>query len=494
MVKKELFIDKVVEIKSYTQHAYVNAIVNRKMIADIYIDGFVKEDWQIVCNDIDLEIIDNDHRVILSEKKGRKCTSFMLERACGIKDQLIIKLNDINLTDSLSNVKVDIVTKVKYNKEINSFVSFYWNQYDITLENDKYTYPDYLSAYYMIKKDNVGVYFYISYDKMNWRYIGEKLKTVADLEEVFYRVEVYFGENQYEKWLNMNYLQLFFNKKDSNGVYLDYFMFSRKGIDASYNHACQFIDTEYVDYYLLRETKKFNVRTYIENSIMNGYYLCISLNEYYIYDREAYNSISYEHYNLIFGFDSELKEYSILGYNKAGKIVCNTIPYEILEKAIRGKILIRYRYNVNKYPFKFNIDYLKEMINEFLDGRDSSLRYSNILTYVDGQYGIKIFEELLDENKSFFLFLDDDRISYLLYEHAWLNKRRLDYLISEGYLCVGKEDDLQRKASDILKTAERVKNLVIKNRYKKQTELLKNNLVLLRDMERNYFIALLQCL
>lgn len=68
-MKKELFIDKVVEIKSYTQHAYVNAIVNRKMIADIYIDGFVKEDWQIVCNDIDLEIIDNDHRVILSEKK-----------------------------------------------------------------------------------------------------------------------------------------------------------------------------------------------------------------------------------------------------------------------------------------------------------------------------------------------------------------------------------------------------------------------------------------
>lgn len=292
----------------------------------------------------------------------------------------------------------------------------------------------------------------------------------------------------------MNYIQLFFNEEDSNGVYLDYYLFPRKGMDASYNQVCHFIDTEYIEYIKLRKNKGFNIHTYIENSIRNDYYLCVDLNEYYIPNRMAYKAFSYEHYNLLFGFDDEKNEYDLLGYDSNGKIVHNTISYHILENALCDGLFVRYRFTVNPYVFEFNIDYLKEIISEFVNGQNSSVRYANILTSKVGDYGIKVFDKLLNTHKGFQLFQEDRRLSYLLYEHAMLNSRRLNYLINEGFVCIDDMKKLKEKANEMMRTAEKVKNLVIKNSYKPQNSAIFENLTKLENIERDYFETLLECL
>lgn len=493
-MKKELEIDKSTEIVSYAHHAYLNSIANRIKIAVLYIDSFLQDNWNIVKNDIECELDEQKDMITISEKKNRLSTAVFMERKCKFEDSVVLKLIDINLNNASSYVKVNVEQWDNGSVQKNTLFSFYWNQYDITFGSEKYRHINHFKAYYKVLLEGKTVKVLISLDKVAWECIYEKKIETKEGNELSFCVEVFFGENQYEKWLNMNYIQLFFNEKDSNGVYLDYYTFPRKGIDASYNQACHFIDSEYIEYLKLRENKDFNIHSYIEDSIRNDYYMCIALNEYYIPNRKAYNAYCYEHYNLLFGFNDEKREYDIIGYDNNGKIAHDIISYDIIENALCGNLILRYRFTVNPYIFQFNVEYLKEIVSEFLNGKNSSFRYANILTSKIGDYGINVFDKLLNTQRGFQLFQEDRRLSYLLYEHALLNKRRLNYLINEGFVSEDKGKNLEDKANEMLKRAEIVKNLVVKNSYKPQKNAIFENLKRLECIEKDYFTMLLECL
>ena len=80
---------------------------------------------------------------------------------------------------------------------------------------------------------------------MHFSLIKETEMKCALHEQLNIEIELFYGNNQYLPWKYMNYIQLFYKPQDWNTVYLDYFMFPRKGWDASYNYACNFLDTEY---------------------------------------------------------------------------------------------------------------------------------------------------------------------------------------------------------------------------------------------------------
>lgn len=493
-MKKELELNKSPDIISYAHHAYLNAIAKRTKIAVVYIESLVQDDWKVVENDIECELDKQKDMMTLSERKNRLADKVFLERKCKRDDKVVLKLIDINLINSLSYVKVNIEQWNGDRTEKNILFSFYWNQYDITFGDEKYKYSNHFKAYYKLLLENECVKVLISPDKAAWECIHENEIEIKGENELSFRVEVFFGDSQYVKWLNMNYLQLFFNENDSNEVYLDYYTFPRKGIDASYNQVCHFIDTEHIEYIKIKEKTNFNIHSYIENAIKDDYYLCISLDEYYVPNRSAYNKFFYEHYNLLFGFDDDKREYNLMGYDNNGKIVNNTISYDVLENAIGEKIIMRYRFTVNSYMFQFNVEYLKEILSEFLEGKNSSIRYANIMTTKVGDYGIKVFDNFLNGEIGFQLFQKDKRISYLFYEHALLNRDRLDYLIKEKLVRENEIINLRNKANEMLKIAEIVKNLVIKNMFKPQRNSILEMLTKLKQIEKDYFTLLLECL
>ena len=485
-MKKYLEINETKDFLSYTHHSFVDSIINRKEIASIYIKDYDSKEWSILDTDINYEFDDKTNIIFLSERENRKSVSLELVRKCRAIDEIVIKISDFNLVDSLSNVMCSIIDDLETTE---SLFSFYWNQYDITIKEEKYKYENHFNMFYKIEVVEDDICILISYDMIIWKELYRTHIDKKSSADEYFSVKIYFGDNQYENWKNMNFLQLFYHENDYNGVYLDYYVCPRKGIDASYGNACQFLDTEYIDYDILSK----NIHSYIESSVESEYYLSIFLNEYYIPNRKAYMSYDYNHYNLILGYDTEKQEYKILGYNSIGKLCCSTISYETLETALYPNEVIRYHYKVNSYQYKFNVRFIKNAIREFLLSEDSSYRFANILTSEEGVYGISIFDKLLNTIKGRQLILDDRRVSYVLYEHANLNKKRLIYLINHGYIKENYIDQLTLQAKEILLVAEIVKNYVIKNiLFPLDSSKIFRNLTKMKELENDFFNTLLE--
>lgn len=457
-MKRVLPINANSRLKSYVHHSYPHSIVDRELIATL----FVKEigEWSDSETDVIIERDCESNLLHIKESAGRKDTSYGLERNCKKNDEILVKIKKINLMDALSYVMVYLE---RDDDSSNQCLAFHWNQYDITIGEEHYVINGHFESYYRVKKEGELIRVSISSDLVSW--VELCTKRVEDKANLLkFGIQFFFGDNQYEQWLNMNYIQLFYNKSDVNTVYLDYFVFPQKNNDASFQQMCQFLDTEYVEFQGWMNSDYERLHSFIISSIENGFYLNICLNEYWIPKRHSYNKFRYDHYNLIYGYDEDKREYKILGYDWKGKVTLGIIEFDLLEKCIVSRPIVRYVYRVNKYVFKFQIGYVIEMLEEFVGGKDSSKRYGGLLTATEGTYGIRIFSELLNTVEGKNLVLEDKRISFLLYEHCKLMLGRLNYLIEKRYLGVEKCSDLTNQCNKMVKTAERLKNQVIKNK------------------------------
>lgn len=481
-------------ITSYVHHSYTNAIIDDDRIATVYIDSIKDHRWVIPNSDINYEINKELGLLKLKNKKDRMSTSFYIKRKSNEDDEIILKINDIKLIDSLTFVRLSIGTDEQFLEELDQDFFFKWNQYDITMKDKKLSYPSHFYLYYKVTKHGNSIRIGISKDKETWDTLYYDENAAFDSDELFFFIKIYYGNNQYEQWKYMNYIQLFYNESDLNTVYLDYYMFPRKGVDASYQYCCHFLDTEYIsltqslDYYK-------SLHDYIKHSINQSYYINISLNEFYIPNRMAFKKKDYHHFNLFYGYSDELQEYYILGYNENGQLVTTSIPYAILDEKIYGDNVVRYKYNVNPCEYKFNIEYVVQSIREYLYSIDSSINFAGILGNRTGSYGIQIFDKLRFTESGKKLLINDRRISFVLYEHCRLMKDRILYMDRNGFLNGNLMDDLLLKCEQMVHDSEILKNSVIKNRLvhtfeKKIMDLLEK----LYYSEKDFYELLLKIL
>lgn len=488
-------INKAPSITSYVQHSYTNAIADDDSIATIYVENVQDVDWSFQDNDICYEINAESEEVSLRGKPGWTSTSFYMRRLCNEEDEIIVKLSEMKLLDALSFIRLSISTEKEFLNQDDSDFFFRWNQYDITLKDMHISYDSHLLLYYKLNRLEDAIQVSVSHNKKDWDIL------IADTDILkngngnsYFYVQVYFGDNQYDKWKSMNYIQLFYNASDRNGVFLDYFMFPRKGVDASYQYLCHFLDTEYIEWNQCMGAYK-SIHEYIKHSIQNGYYLNISLDEYYIPNRRVFGIYHYDHFNLFYGYDDELQEYSILGYNEKGKLDTSVIPYRVLLEQNYGNYIVRYKYKVNSVPYEFNISYVIQSIKEFLYGMDSGLKFAGMLSNRKGTYGIRVFDELGNTKEGRGLLIRDKRISFVLYEHCCLMRERLGYLQNRGYLPENVKVDIYGQCSEMVQNAEKLKNMVIKNQMvpKYENEIMRL-LEVLYHSEKYFYNNLLRLL
>lgn len=490
-MKKILPINKENNISSYVHHAYPNSIINRETIAKLYVQGV--NDWAISNYDVTYKI---DSEVIsIYENKGRMANCVELERLCKKDDEIIVKLCDIKLDDAMSNILLGLRQGNDGLKEENIVFSFWWNQYDVTIKKEHFIPSNHFFAYYKLRTENKKLRVDLSVDMKEWKTLYEiELSAEICNENLYLYIKFYFGNNQYEQWLNMNYIQLFYNENDPNTAYLDYYMFPRKLSDASYQYFCHFLDTEYIDFQKCQKSFDYNFHNFVVASVEQDYYLNVCLNEFYIPDRKAYGKYDYEHYNLLYGFDDEKSLYYILGYNARGKIVTTSLTYEDMEKCLcRGPQIVRYVYRVNKYEYQFQASVFIQTIEEFLNGADSSKKFGNLLCNCEGKYGIGIFDELVYSKAGRKLVVSDLRISYVLYEHSTLMFEKLAFLGKYGYIDESEKNALMIPCKRMLHLSEIIKNLVIKNSVKflKDKNRIFELLIQLKEQEHNFFSMLL---
>ena len=192
-----------------------------------------------------------------------------------------------------------------------------------------------------------------------------------------------------------------------------------------------------------------------------GYYIEVSLDEYFVENRLRYNEIHYAHNNLLYGYEQEPDGLYALGYNV--KLGSALISREVFEKAINEDEIIKvYKFKCNNQFVPFSLNNFLMNLSDFIEGVHSGERHCNILPSNDGVYGLNVFKELLSTERGQWLIKHDVRISYLLFEHASLMLDRLDYFRAKDIISIQEYENLRPQCEVLLEKAVLFKNRSIK--------------------------------
>ena len=171
---------------------------------------------------------------------------------------------------------------------------------------------------------------------------------------------------------------------------------------------------------------------FIRNSIDEGKYIELRLDQYYISDREEYRHRHFMHQNLIYGYDDSLKILYLLGYNSVGKMSKTTISYADVKYQFnkRGCVSNVYliEYKPEAYGVTYQPEYIRRMLIQYLESYNSSLDFGHIIEARNRVFGFACYAELMSE-KGLNLILKDRRVLHLLYEHKFVMEQRLEYLL-----------------------------------------------------------------
>ena len=266
-------------------------------------------------------------------------------------------------------------------------------------------------------------------------------------------------ERAYLPWFYSNYIQLISNfdalvAGDARG-----FNFL---IHAAYPLLISpFLDIQWLNRCTL--TKMYRaISDFIVDSLVEGYYVQLFVNEFYIPDRRHYQSSQYAHEILVYGFNIEANTCNIIGYNAAGKYKTSTLSFKALDQAFsslvdnphlvgstKDHIYIQNKVWLGKYlpaaEYDFDGELVRDLLEDFLDSKDTSARSRMVnaptawgayqLAKV-GTYGIDSYQclsqylEVLSRDKSLYRYVP----MHVLWEHKRCMVSRFKFMEEHGLL------------------------------------------------------------
>lgn len=200
----------------------------------------------------------------------------------------------------------------------------------------------------------------------------------------------------------------------------------------------------------------------IKKLIDSGYYLGVMLNEKYVTDRWAYNSMDFDHENMIYGYDIKNNLVYICGFDAHQHFSFNTISIDELRQAY-NHTNGTYEFKLMKYevqPYSYTIDKntVLKMFKEYRDGIDSSYREELKVNASFRKYGIHIYEIMKNNKKQ----LEDVRVPYIVYEHKKIMTERIKYFLRKGLLNNKDAEKLLEKSKELEKKTYKLILLGIK--------------------------------
>lgn len=262
-------------------------------------------------------------------------------------------------------------------------------------------------------------------------------------------------------WIHSNYIQLAFHKDFINApvpfkfYLLDYTMVPWLTV--------QKLDREI--YPLVNE----DIINFIKKALDLEYYIYLNVDEYYIPHRVAYKKIHKSHDILIFGYDDETSEFSVLGYNEKYLFAKTKVSFELFREGFLGLNTINNNCTqIYLYKFKKNSNYtfrlttVIDSLKEYLLSIDSSEKFNSIAEPEDLVFGIKCYDYLDKYLEIVYIENKEIDIRYLqkLLEHKVCMFRRIKYLEQEKYL--NESSNCYNMYNKVVKDAKHIKLLAMK--------------------------------
>lgn len=478
---KILPINKSPTINTYADLAYINAILESDEVLRIKVEKLADYIW---IKEGSAKIAATHECIFVRTKLDDKDIEGKILRECLNEDQITI---NIEYFRRMSNTAY---LSLVYQSEDNENVGC-----GLALTNYGFYFHDELFEYtkryhwFRIEKSKSLIKYYASIDGKRWEYLF--LDTLKEKNILNGRIGIKYslGNRQLNAWNSMNYLQLCFDVNDHYGKrWIDYFTYPRKNYENLYGTYSHFFDVEYCKYDEICEVYN-SLSRFVEYSIDRGYYILIRLDEFYVKNRFDYNKKHYEHDNLIYGYDNN--GFYILGYNQ--KVVASMLSrYEFEKAGCTYKNIIRYRLAINENEFKFDLGEFLILLKEFIEGKDSSKRYCNLITSTKKIYGLDVLANFFLDENAFQLFVTDRRIAYLLNEHCNIMAFRLRYMIEQGYIKRNEDiEKLEIKVKDMSRRAKNTLFLILKyNVTQKGVGVIRDSIKALYNDEKNFYTTL----
>lgn len=219
-----------------------------------------------------------------------------------------------------------------------------------------------------------------------------------------------------------------------------------------------------------------NILDFIVNTVDNGQYIYLNLDEFYIPKRNAYKDKHFSHDCLIYGYDMGKREIYLYGFDISNQLNMTEISFDDFVLAYENIELIEKELTyINLYKlrkgckYKLNLDIIIEQLKEYFEGRNSSNRFSMLRETWERAYGIDFYTHINDyilscESEKIKM---DIRIFHFLYEHKYIMKRRIEYLLKTSTIT---ECNLLNFWNEITEEALIIRNKAIKsnllNEYK----------------------------
>lgn len=289
-------------------------------------------------------------------------------------------------------------------------------------------------------------------------------------------------------WYYQNHIQLHCAQGLSNyggSVPLDFFGALR--INDIYTITNPWILTDLVSYdtiSMLPSYVDFAIR-----SVINGYYVESTLNEYYLPFSAAYMKEDFPHRSMIYGFDLEKQVFYVLGYDKNKHYSKAEVPFGNMEKAFRElqreqDIPIAqtclFKPSGPEVDTEVNTGIIKRMLNEYVNSTDSSKRFEYMRTDLPRVYGMDIYDEMISNID---VFLNDVRVAYLLHEHKKVMCNRIRFLADCGKIEKESYEKLTILAQQAEKLALMLRNFIIKYSISKSPAIRSNALDKLSELK-----------
>ena len=298
-----------------------------------------------------------------------------------------------------------------------------------------------------------------SADKMSLLWT-EKISNM-DLSNKNIGVQIKLNDSAYMNWLFSNYIQLSCDIENIDSE-VQYFY----GLQKNWQY---YINNFFVNYSIKKKTElsKWGVEPleYIKYCICNGRYVETWINQYYVKGRKEYQKKDHFHQNLIYGFSDDTQEFYILGYTNNGLMAVDRISYQDFldnRNSNAGRdILVEYELEMDGKEYIFDVNYVTQMVYQYLTGTNSSLFCHHLFPGDKRKYGIDIYDELMKQ-KGIQNILYDRRMTHIIYEHKECMKERIEFRRKRAIFSATQVDLLLEKLEPIIIDAKKLRNVSLK--------------------------------
>lgn len=501
LIMKELPINNNPFVRAYMENIFLDSIMNNDMttgdcVAKINLSSYEKDEWKKVLNKANIAINGEDIEV---EHYSYDSLSYIYRELHEI-DELVFRIDYCQYTNRWNCIAIAISDSLSALTDFNAmtfgygyycsrnFFTSYGNELKYHNMGNKLDYPYVWMK--MTKKMNRIECFY-STDKVEWIKLYE-YENVSIADDSYVAILFSLQDNQYDKWIANNFIQTRFNRKEGKSI--EYITLLKRDWRGYAVNPIVKISHDNMD---VIKSYGINLWDYIKANIDNNIYIEFWLDEYYVDTLQSYHLYHFSHESLVYGYDENSKSVSIISL-KMGKPYSSRISFNTLliahENANNNEICYKFQYNPTNSPYELSISHICEMLEDYLNGTNTSRKMEYMLPGEEGTYGIKVYDAILNGDEDQKTFFEDLRIVYLMYEHKKIMSRRVEYLNKRGYLKDVDFDELFKGIKELERLAEKIMNLTIKNKINSGVERQKKILVLLEAMkcnERRYFSILL---